>query len=377
MSVSAAVSFGVPALAFDAQVGVSAAVVVVLILTGWLVRHRPGPVRKWTESRVGVVALALALALVVVASGLVLVVAWDAVEPAERALAAAQVTVENGVRLLLSIAVVAGAYILTGMIRRLIDEFATDREHITRHQSEIIYRTTQVVVYVTMIIAALGIWNVDLGGLLIGAGFLGIVVGMAARQTLGALLSGFVLMFSRPFELGDWVEIGDDEGIVMDITIVDTRMQTFDGEYVVIPNDNVSGSTIRNLSRKGRLRLHVEVGVDYDADVERAADVAEAAMRDLEDVLSVPKPDVVLERFGDSAVILGLRFWIDKPNARRKWRAQTAVIAAVKEAFEAEGIEIPFPQRELGARKDGGFSLTGEGDDAGTTARPQADGGEQ
>ncbi len=88
---------------------------------------------------------------------------------------------------------------------------------------------------------------------------------MAARQTLGSLLAGFMLMFARPFEIGDWVEIEEKEGIVTDISIVNTRIQTFDGEYVMIPNDTVGGSTIVNRSRKGRLRLEVDVGIDYDA----------------------------------------------------------------------------------------------------------------
>jgi small-conductance mechanosensitive channel len=204
-------------------------------------------------------------------------------------------------------------------------------------------------------------WEVDLSGLLVGAGFLGIVVGMAARQTLGALLAGFVLMFSRPFEIGDWVEIDDEEGIVTDISIVNTRIQTFAGEYVMIPNDIVSGRKIVNKSRKGRLRIEVEVGVDYEADVERAADVAKEAMKGLDEILSVPTPQVVLKEFGDSAVVLSLRFWIDKPSARRQWRARTAVIESVKAAFDSEGIKIPFPQRELTGREEsGGFELAGE-----------------
>jgi small-conductance mechanosensitive channel len=204
---------------------------------------------------------------------------------------------------------------------------------------------------------------------------------MAARQTLGAVLAGFVLMFSRPFEIGDWVEVGDQEGIVTHISIVNTRIQTFDGEYVMLPNDEVSSKPITNRTRKGRLRIEVEVGVDYEDDPTHAAEVALAAVRDVEKVLAVPTPQVVAKRFADSSVVLGVRFWIDSPSARRKWRAQTAVIDAVKSAFEAEGIKIPFPQRELtGRAEEGGFRLA-DGADAGAEERadvtePTADGGD-
>jgi small-conductance mechanosensitive channel len=178
------------------------------------------------------------------------------------------------------------------------------------------------------------------------------------------------------------VEIDDEEGIVTDISIVNTRIQTFAGEYVMIPNDIVSGEKIINKSRKGRLRIEVEVGVDYEADVERAADLAQETMKELDEVLTVPTPKVVLKEFGDSAVTLVLRCWIDKPSARRQWRARTAVIESVKSAFDREGVKIPFPQRELtGRRESGGFRVAGEADlpeavGDGSRAEPgQTDGG--
>nr|WP_225317666.1 MULTISPECIES: mechanosensitive ion channel family protein [Haloferax] len=258
------------------------------------------------------------------------------------------------VRIGLSATFLVGAYVVTTVLGRLIMEVASTRQEISDHQREIIYRLAQVSTYLLAVVFVLGIWQADLGGFLVGAGFLGIVVGMAARQTLGALIAGFVLMFSRPFEIGDWVEVGNHEGIVTDITVVNTRIQSFDGEYVMIPNDVVSSESLVNRSRKGRLRLEVEVGVDYETDLEHAADVAQSAVEDIDEVLSVPQPQVVAKRFDDSAVVLGVRPWIDRPSARRKWSAQTAVIGAVREAFADEGIGIPFPQRELSSREKSG-----------------------
>ncbi|MFC6824732.1 mechanosensitive ion channel family protein [Halopelagius fulvigenes] len=264
------------------------------------------------------------------------------------------------VQLALSGLLLVSAYTVTGLVHQLTDEVAQSQPNISDHQREVIYRLAQLTVYFVTTVVVLGVWNADLGGLLVGAGFLGIVVGMAARQTLGALIAGFVLMFSRPFEIGDWIEVGEHEGIVTDITIVNTRIQSFDGEYVMVPNDVISAETLVNRSRKGRLRIEVEVGVDYDADVNRAAEVAQEAVAELDDVLSLPSPQVVLKEFGDSAVLLGVRAWIDRPSARRKWRTQTAIVGAVKEAFDREGIKIPYPQQELMAREEKeGFVLAG------------------
>ena len=262
-------------------------------------------------------------------------------------------------RVVLTVILAIGTYLLIGAVHRAISEFSEDRSSITRHQEEMVFRLTQVSLYGLAVVITFGIWSINLSGLLVGAGFLGIVVGLAARQTLGSLIAGFVLMFARPFEIGDWVKIGDREGIVTEISIVNTRIQTFDGEYVMVPNDNVGSSEIVNRTRKGRLRIKLEVGVDYTTELDHAVDVARSAMRDVDDILSVPQPQVVIKEFGASAITLELRFWIDKPSSRRRWRARTAVIAAVKRAFDREGIKIPFPQRELmGRMEEGGFRLT-------------------
>ena len=286
---------------------------------------------------------------------------------------------ENPVaRFTLAVVLLGTAYALTSFIGRIISELTGGTDRISEHQREIIYRLTQVTLYAAVGLVVISIFTENLGSLLVGAGFLGIVIGMAARQTLGAVLAGFVLMFSRPFEIGDWVQVGEQEGIVTEITIVNTRLQTFDGEMVVLPNDEVSSQPITNRTHKGRLRLEVEIGVDYDADPEAAAEVARDSLDEVEAILDVPTPQVVLKRFDDSAVVLGVRAWIGEPSARRKWRARTAMISAVKAAFEREAIKIPFPQRELTGREEsGGFRLSGERPAREMRSEPAPDGGEE
>jgi len=251
-----------------------------------------------------------------------------------------------------TIVLVMLAFVASDQLQRWIDRFSTALSDFTEHQEEILLRVGQVTIFVTVGAAIFAVWSVNIGGLLVGAGFLGIVVGFAARQTLGSLIAGFVLMFSRPFTIGDWVVIGDQEGIVTDITIFNTRLENFDGEFVVIPNDRVSDSAITNRSRKGLLRLTMDVGVDYDTDVDTAMDLAREAMAGVGDVVDSPPPQVVPKSFGDSAVVMELRFWIDHPTPPRKWRAVSAVVRAVKSAFEEQDVAIPFPQRTLTMREE-------------------------
>ena len=244
------------------------------------------------------------------------------------------------------------AFVASDQLQRWIDRFSTALSDFTDHQEEILLRVGQVTIFVTIGATIFAVWQINVGGLLVGAGFLGIVVGLAARQTLGSLIAGFVLMFSRPFTIGDWVAIGDQEGIVTDITIFNTRLENFDGEFVVLPNDRVSDSAITNRSRKGLLRLTLDVGVDYDTDLDTAKELAREAIVGVSDVVDSPPPQVIPKSFGDSAVVLELRFWIDHPTPPRKWRAVSAVVRAVKTAFDEEGIDIPFPQRTLTMRDE-------------------------
>jgi small-conductance mechanosensitive channel len=251
-----------------------------------------------------------------------------------------------------------GAYIAMDLFDELIEQFSQEADRVTDHQQEILLRLSHLGVITFAVTGVLTLWGINLSGLLVGAGFLGIVVGMAARETLGSIIAGFVLMFSRPFTLGDWVEVGDHEGIVTNITIMNTRLKNFDGEAIVIPNDIVSNRPITNRTDQGHLRTRLDVGIDYEADPERAQEIALETIERLDAVADAPPPQVVSKAFGDSAIVLELRFWIERPTPQHRWHAIESVIHAVKERFENEGIKIPYPQRELSGRAEtGGFRV--------------------
>lgn len=273
-----------------------------------------------------------------------------------------------GGEIVLSTVLLGAAYSFTSFIGRVIEEVARTRAQISDHHREIVYRLTQVTLYTIVGLTVVTLFTDNIGSLLVGAGFLGIVVGMAARQTLSAVIAGFVLMFSKPFEIGDWVEVGDNEGIVTRITIVNTCLQTFDGEYVMIPNDTVSSQPILNRTQKGRLRIEIEVGVDYSVRPNRAAKIAVTAVDDLSIVSMAASPEAVIKDFGDSAVLPGVRAWVDNQSVRKMWRARTAVVDTVYEAFDREGIEIPFPQRTVSRREGGVGAEAGDGTGGGIPA---------
>ena len=260
--------------------------------------------------------------------------------------------------IVLSFVILGGAYALSDFVGHLIKDLASDHETLSVHEREILHRLSQVTIYTFGLLIVIGLFTDNIGGLLVGAGFLGIVVGMAARQTLGSVLAGFVIMFSKPFEVGDWIAVSDNEGIVTDITIVNTRIRSFDGEYVILPNDEVNARAITNRTRRGRLRIEVVVGVDYETDPAYAREIARAAVAELDSLLAGPAPQVVTANFGDSAIELAVRGWIDNPSARKRAETRSDMIGAIHTAFAENNIKIPYPQRELTGRAEtGGFRV--------------------
>lgn len=326
----------------------------------------------------GIVLRAVQLSVLIVA-GLSMMVVWGLVDVAVatgRFLLNAIPHVLNGV---ITVLLLLLAYVGSDQLQHAISRFSQGADRVTQHQEEVMLRVGQLILFVAVGSAILTLWEFDLSGLLVGAGFLGIVVGLAARQTLGSLIAGFVLMFSRPFTVGDWIQVGDEEGIVTDITILNTRLQNFDGETVVLPNDSVSDRSLTNRSTNGRLRLRTDVGIDYEADPDHAETVALEAIGAVDIVEDAPAPKVVPKAFGDSSVVLELRYWIEHPSPPRKWRAVSGVVTNVMEAFDEEGIMIPFPQRELSVREEAAAAvretrLDGEASDGqGTTGDEPAD----
>ncbi len=259
---------------------------------------------------------------------------------------------------LITIAVIFLAYLLVRLTNRSIDKLA-QASSITQHQSEVAYHVADVGIALAATSVLLTLWGINLTNVFIGAGAITALIGLAARATLAAMIAGFILLFSRPFRVGDWIEVNDSTGIVKDVTIFNTKVQTFDDKHVLIPNDQITSSQLTNLSRNDQLRVDVEIGVDYETDIRRAREIIVDAVEALDSIKNAPDPQVVARRFGDSAVVLELRVWIGDPTMRRKWQARTDAIEAVKDAFEREGITIPFPQRVHTSRDEAGLRIEG------------------
>lgn len=249
------------------------------------------------------------------------------------------------VKSLSTVIVVIAAFIIMRVLRSSLRRLTEGK--VRKHYRKSAYRVFQIIIWIVALFIILGIWGFNLTGLLAGAGFMGIVIGFAAQETLGNLISGLVMMFSRPFEIDDWIELSGYSGIVEEITLMYTIVRTFDGEIISIPNQMVSSNEIDNKSRAGTLRVKETIGIDYEADPLRAKEIAEEEMSKHDLILDDPTPRAAIDELGDSSVNIVLLFWIEKPLPGKRREALNDVIISIKKRYEEEGIGIPFPHREL------------------------------
>lgn len=206
----------------------------------------------------------------------------------------------------------------------------------------------RLVVGLLAVIALAGIWGLQTAftGLLAGAGFAGIVIGMAAGDTIGDLIAGFLIFYNRPFDLGDWVEIDGVQGIVEDVGIGATTLITFDNEKITIPNRLVEGTKVKNFTHARKLRFRIPVGVTYGTHLGRAMQLLKEIAMEHPMVLDNPLPMGITAGFGPSSVDLELRVWVE-PVRNSVLAVKTDLVHTIHDRFRKEGIEIAFPHMQI------------------------------
>ena len=178
------------------------------------------------------------------------------------------------------------------------------------------------------------------------AGALVLAVGFAAQDLIANFVAGVFIVKDEPFEVGDTIEWDGNAGVVREIQLRVTKLDTVNNELVTVPNSELANSALVNPSGNEQLRVSYDFGISYDDDIAHAKDVVVDEARRVAGALADPVPSVAVTDLGDSAVVLSGRFWID-PQDHAPAGAQAAFIEAVKERFDAEGIAMPYPHSEL------------------------------
>ncbi len=241
----------------------------------------------------------------------------------------------------------AGAGVLFFAARIYLRRFHTRWLHqleprLGRHTTVLLTRFSAYGIWLFWLFGVLILFGVNPGTLIAGLGLFSVAIGFAAQKSVSNLISGLFILFDRPFEIGDFVDIGGTVGTVMTIDLLSTRIRTPDNLLVRIPNEAVLGSVIKNFTHFDIRRLSLQVGVGYDSDLKQVQDVLHRVLSEHPLVLVDPAPRVMLTEFADSSINFEIWVWVERTHFLD---ARTQIAQAIKEAFDREGIEIPFPQR--------------------------------
>ncbi|MFK4753927.1 mechanosensitive ion channel family protein [Oceanobacter antarcticus] len=197
---------------------------------------------------------------------------------------------------------------------------------------------------VLVIVISLSQLGLDTTSLITLLGAAGLAVGLALKDSLSHFAAGVMLILFRPFKVGDYVEVDGVAGSVDKITIFSTRLKTPDNRVVTVPNSNVFGNTMVNYSEEATRRLDMVVGISYGSDLLLAKKILMDMLASDERVLKDPEFKVAVSELADSSVNFVVRPWV---KASDYWAVKWDLTEAIKLRFDAEGIEIPFPQMDV------------------------------
>jgi small-conductance mechanosensitive channel len=207
------------------------------------------------------------------------------------------------------------------------------------------------------VLAALQAVGLGVGTIALFAGALGIGAGFGLQSITNNMASGLTLIFSRALRRGDWVTVGETIGLVQEVGVRATRVRTRDDVEYLVPNSEFVGGKIVNWTRSSpHARLHIPVGVSYNADPERVRNILETVAQRTANVEPYPAPEVWFVEFGDSSLNFELLVWLNVREVSRS-RLKSELYFAIFRAFKEAAIEIPFPQRDLHIRSAEGLAL--------------------
>ncbi|AZQ68603.1 mechanosensitive ion channel [Silicimonas algicola] len=250
---------------------------------------------------------------------------------------------------LAAIILIAG-FVIAGFARKRIVRLTDRSRHIDKTMGGFLANLARYAILALTLIFVLQQFGFQTASLVALLGAAGLAIGLALQGVLGGVASGVMLVVFRPIKLGDFVEVNGHTGTVKDISIFTTELATLDNVQVIIPNTEVWSNTIKNYSVYDKRRAEWIFGVSYDADLKAAEQIIRDTIFSDPRSLSEPAPFLQVNNLGDFSVDFLVRCWVP---ATDYFQYQADMKRAVKEAFDANGIDIPFPTRTV-LRADAG-----------------------
>jgi small conductance mechanosensitive channel len=255
---------------------------------------------------------------------------------------------EGGIRwaknILLFLAIILVSWILANMIGKAAKKAVAKIQGASELLKNFIVNIIRKAILLIGFVLALSMLEVNIGPLLAAIGAAGFIMGFALQGTLSNFAAGIMILVYRPYDVGDFVDVGGTFGTVDAMTIVSTTLRKPDNQKVVVPNNKIWGDIITNITGTDKRRVDMVFGVGYTDDIAKAQKILEELLANHVLVLKDPAPVVKVHELADSSVNFVVRPWVKTENY---WEVYWDITRSVKERFDAEGVSIPFPQRDI------------------------------
>ena len=232
------------------------------------------------------------------------------------------------------------------ILRSVLLAKVLDRMRLEKGTQYSLARITQYIILIIGVVIAFQFIGIDLSGLFVFFGFLSVGIGFGLQNITSNFISGLILLFEQHIKVGDRVTVGETEGDVAEINIRSTTVRSLNNIAIIVPNSEFISGTVVNWSHGDpKVRLDIPIGVSYSSDLEAVLRSLKEVAEENPKVLNDPAPEVLFEAFGDSSWDMNLRVWINDPKKNREVRSD--LNCGIVHKFRENGIEIPFPQRDL------------------------------
>ena len=255
--------------------------------------------------------------------------------------------------LLTIIKIVLALVILFALIRlanRGIKQMVRRNKALDEAQKLLTEKLAAVAILIAAFFVGIDMLGIDITAFAVFSGAFGLAIGFGLQKTFGNLIAGIILLMDRSIKPGDVIVVGESFGWVNKIGVRAVSVITRDGKEHLIPNENLMTQEVENWSYSSKnVRVHIPVGVSYKCDIKKAQELMLQAATDAKRVLNAPKPNVWMSGFGDSSVDFEILAWIKDPQ-EGVGNVKSEVLNRLWDLFAENGIEIPFPQRDINVR---------------------------
>ncbi len=205
--------------------------------------------------------------------------------------------------------------------------------------------------YVLLVFLIATSFGVDAASVIAVVGSAGVAIGLAIQGSLSNLAGGILLLILKPFKVGDYIkeDAAGNEGTVTEIQMFYTKLLTPDNRTIILPNGTLANTSMTNVTAADKRRLDIQVGISYDADIRAAKAVLSNILEQEMEILHDMDQNVFVDNLGESAVVLGMRCWVEKS---KYWAVKWRMTEAVKYALDETGISIPYPQVDVHVKED-------------------------